>query len=96
MYIQCIFMHGNAETVANTGQDQIVRYWECIKLHLECILYLYYHIIAGRTWFPRPWLAEPAEASFIEVAEPQRMEVKNGNAERQNVEKYAERYREHI
>lgn len=72
MYIQCMFMHGDAETVANTGQDQIVRYWKCIKLHLGCILYLCYYIIAGRAWFPRPRLAEPAESSFIEAAEPQK------------------------
>ena len=39
MYIQCMFIHGDAEIVAITEQDEIVIYWKCIKLRLECILY---------------------------------------------------------
>lgn len=76
MYIQCMFMHEDAETVAITGLDEIVRCWKCIKLRLECILYFCYHILEGRARVPLPRLAEPAEASFIEAAaEPHRMEV---------------------
>lgn len=27
MYIQCMFIHGDSETVAITGRDEISRYW---------------------------------------------------------------------
>ena len=53
MYIQCIFIHGDAGTVAITELGEIVRYWKCIKLHIECILYFCYSILEGRTRSPR-------------------------------------------